>query len=273
MTEVDACKQVAGTEFPNVCGPECDPDRCDYTLDDPDPSTLLWSEEFDVDGSPDPTNWDYDLGDGCNVGICNWGNEEQAFYTNSLNNVYVSNGSLKIVARKESGYSLPYTSARMVTRGKHYFKYGRIQFKANLSKCKAIGTWPALWMLPEFWVYGGWPFSGEIDVMETVGHEADRFFGTVHTEVSCAASFSGSNCYTLPRIIFILFLVYFSRISMVGLETKKAAPSLDQRMDGTSLKYPGNPTVFDLPLIPTFTSNTTTVVAVLLSGLLTRSFT
>jgi len=153
-------------------------------LENPDPSKLIWSDEFNVDGAPDSDKWDYDLGDGCNIGLCNWGNGEVAYYTKSPSNVVVSNGVLRITAKKESGFSLPYTSTRMVTRGLHSFKYGRIQFRASLAKCQAVGTWPALWMLPEDRVYGGWPKSGEIDVMEAVGHQADRFFGTVHTSAN-----------------------------------------------------------------------------------------
>lgn len=139
-----------------------------------------------MDGAPNPAKWTYDLGDGCDIGLCNWGNGEVAYYTDSPSNVLVSDGVLRITAKKEAGFSLPYTAARMVTRGLHSFKYGRIQFRARLASCKAIGTWPALWMLPEDNVYGGWPDSGEIDVMEAVGHQTDRFYGTVHT-----ANFNG----------------------------------------------------------------------------------
>lgn len=64
------------------------------------------------------------------------------------------------------------------------FRHSCFHDRANLSKCKAVGTWPALWMLPEYRVYGGWPRSGEIDIMETVGHDTNKFHGTVHTEVS-----------------------------------------------------------------------------------------
>jgi len=180
-SEYDSCKQV-GEEFPqDQCGPACNPLFCNALLEDPDPSKLIWSDEFDADGAPNPAKWTYDLGDGCDIGLCNWGNGEDAYYTKSPSNVIVSNGVLRITAKKESGFTLPYTSARMVTRGLHSFKYGRIQFRASLAKCKAVGTWPALWMLPEDKIYGGWPNSGEIDVMEAVGHESDRFFGTVHT--------------------------------------------------------------------------------------------
>ena len=130
LSETEACTKVAGVEFyAGPCGPSCDPARCNSVLEDPDPSTLIFSDEFDIDGSPDPTKWDYDLGDGCSIGLCNWGNNEVGYYTNRLSNVYVANGSLHIVAKKESGFSLPYTSARIVTRGKHFFKYGRVQFR------------------------------------------------------------------------------------------------------------------------------------------------
>jgi beta-glucanase (GH16 family) len=166
----------------NKCGPACNPELCDKVLNNPNPTDLVWSDEFNVDGLPDPSKWGYDLGDGC-PNLCNWGNGEQAYFTKLPSNVFIANGKLSISAKKESGYSLPYTSARIVSRGLNTFKYGRIQFRANLAKCKARGTWPALWMLPERSVYGGWPNSGEIDVMETVGHEPDRFFGTVHTKL------------------------------------------------------------------------------------------
>jgi beta-glucanase (GH16 family) len=152
-------------------------------LDDPDPSKLIWSDEFNVDGPPDPSNWGFDLDDGCQINLCSWGNGEQAWMTNLPSNVKVTNGILRITAKKEPNYKLPYTSARIVTRGLRTFKYGRVQFRARLANCKARGTWPALWMLAEKNVYGGWPKSGEIDVMEAVGYQPDRFFGTIHTEL------------------------------------------------------------------------------------------
>ena len=70
----------------------------------------------------------------------------------------------------------------MVTSGLHSFRYGRIRFRAKVAGCTAKGTWPALWLLPELWVNGDWPKSGEIDVMEAVGYEENRFYGSVHTE-------------------------------------------------------------------------------------------
>lgn len=93
----------------------CHPLLCDapvLELEDPDPSKLIWSDEFDVDGAPDPAKWNFDLGDGCDISLCNWGNGEVAYYTSSPSNVAVSNGVLSIVAKKEPGFSLPYTSTR-----------------------------------------------------------------------------------------------------------------------------------------------------------------
>ena len=170
--EVDSCSKVGG-EFPAIdqCGP-CDPGSCDQSsnfLDEPDLSQLVFSDEFDQDGTPDETKWAFDLGDGCQFGICNWGNGEVAYYTDGPSNVHVENGSLRMTAKKEDvgqRGDMPFTSARIVTRGKHSWRYGRVQFRANLANCQAVGTWPALWMLPEENVYGGWPRSGEIDVME-----------------------------------------------------------------------------------------------------------
>ena len=153
-SEAAACQKVA-SEFPAVClcnsmscsaGP---PTPTRKFLNDPDPSKLIWSDEFDVDGPPDPSKWGYDLGDGC-PNLCQWGNQEEAYYTKLPGNVNITNGILRINAKKESGYSLPFTSARIVTRGLRSFKYGRVQFRASLAKCKAKGTWPALWMVSFF---------------------------------------------------------------------------------------------------------------------------
>eukprot|EP00804_Cyclotella_cryptica_P003673 CCRYP_016563-RD/>CCRYP_016563-RD protein AED:0.38 eAED:0.41 QI:0/0.33/0/1/0.33/0.5/4/0/481 len=177
QTEQQACSTVS-VQFPGgPCGPVCNPSLCKPTLlDEPDPEKFVWGDEFDVDGAPDSTKWDYDIGGG------GWGNQELQYYTNSPNNVIVANGMLRISAKRESFGGSKYTSTRLVSRGKRTFRYGRIRFRARLANCAAFGTWPALWMLPEYWKYGGWPNSGEIDIMEAVGYEENKFHGTVHTE-------------------------------------------------------------------------------------------
>lgn len=141
---------------------------------------LIWSDEFEYDGLPDSSKWSYDVGDGC-PDLCGWGNNELQYYTEDrLKNARVENGNLIIEAHKEDFKSRNYTSARLLTRDRDAWKYGRFEIKAKLPS--GNGTWPAIWMLPENWEYGGWPESGEIDIMEHVGHEPERIYATVHTE-------------------------------------------------------------------------------------------
>jgi beta-glucanase (GH16 family) len=136
-------------------------------------STPVWQDEFSVNGSPDAAKWGYDVGgDG-------WGNNELQYYTNG-NNAAVNNGILKIEARKENFSGRLYTSSRMVTKGKGDWLFGRFEIKAKLPKGR--GTWPAIWMLPTDWVYGGWPNSGEIDIMEHVGFDQNKVHITIHTK-------------------------------------------------------------------------------------------
>ena len=72
---------------------------------------------------------------------------------------------LKIIAKKESVGGRNYTSSRMITKNKGDWKYGRFEIRAKIPK--GVGTWPAIWLLATDNVYGGWPNSGEIDIMET----------------------------------------------------------------------------------------------------------
>jgi beta-glucanase (GH16 family) len=137
-------------------------------------STPVWADEFAYEGKPDPSKWDYDLGGS------GWGNNELQYYTNSLENARVTGGRLLITARKETVENREYSSARLVSRNKGDFLYGRFEVKAKLPAGR--GTWPAIWMLPTDWAYGGWPASGEIDIMEHVGYDPDRVHVTVHTE-------------------------------------------------------------------------------------------
>lgn len=137
---------------------------------------LIWSDEFD--GSAlSPDNWKYDIGDGC-PSLCGWGNQELQYYTNQSDNIYVEDGMLNIVAKKENLGTKNYSSARIKTAGLQYFKYGRIEARMKLPI--GNGYWPAFWMMPEENVYGGWPKSGEIDIMENRGNEPAVAEGTIH---------------------------------------------------------------------------------------------
>lgn len=135
-------------------------------------STPVWQDEFDGTGKPDPARWGYDLGGH------GWGNRELQTYTDSIDNAFVGNGVLTLVANKDD--ALGYTSARLITKGKGDFRYGRIEVRAKLPARR--GTWPAIWMKPTDGVYGGWPKSGEIDIMEHVGHDPGRIHVSVHTQ-------------------------------------------------------------------------------------------
>lgn len=139
---------------------------------------LVWSDEFNYSGLPDSVRWGYDLGDGC-PDLCGWGNAELQYYTSEAANARVENGNLVIECHRQARSGRDYTSARLVSRNKGDWKYGRIEVRAKLPK--GLGTWPAIWMLPTERVYGGWPNCGEIDIMEHVGYAPDSLFATVHT--------------------------------------------------------------------------------------------
>ncbi|HBI81649.1 MAG TPA: glycoside hydrolase family 1, partial [Bacteroidales bacterium] len=136
---------------------------------------LAWNDEFNYTGLPAEDKWGYDVGGG------GWGNNELQYYTNArTENARVENGNLIIEARKEQYEDNEYTSARLVSRHKGDWLYGRIETYAKLPS--GTGTWPAIWMLPTNWVYGSWPKSGEIDIMEYVGFDPGIVHGSIHTE-------------------------------------------------------------------------------------------
>lgn len=147
---------------------------------------IVWSDEFNYTGTPDSSKWSYELGTG-NGG---WGNNELQTYTNREENAYVENGNLKITAKRENYNGSSFTSARLVSRGKGDFKYGYFEMRAILPGGR--GVWPAFWMMPTDSVYGGWPKSGEIDIMEYVGNRKDYILGTVHSEAFYGGNARGS---------------------------------------------------------------------------------
>ena len=140
---------------------------------------LVWQDEFENEGVPNPNNWVYDLGSGC-PNLCGWGNSELQFYTDDPKNVNVKDGVLSITALRDTIEGRYFSSARIKTKYKFDFKYGKVEVRAK--NPSGIGSWPAIWMLPTDNEYGGWPKSGEIDIMEHVGFDKDSIFGTVHTE-------------------------------------------------------------------------------------------
>lgn len=136
---------------------------------------LSWSDEFNYKGLPDSTKWSY------NVGGHGFGNNELQYYTEKDTlNAIVKDGFLKIIARKQIKENNQYTSARILTKNKADFKYGKIEVRAKLPAGR--GTWPAIWMLGKNIDDHRWPLCGEIDIMEHVGYNKDSIFGTIHTE-------------------------------------------------------------------------------------------
>ena len=167
---------------------------------------LVWSDEFE-DQRLDTAKWSYQVGHGCELGICGWGNNEWEFYTDRPKNVRVEDGSLVLEAHREivdssitalypghgslpieGGYNwtskpdtFQHTSARLTTAGKGDWKFGKIEVRAWIPKGgDGAGCWPAIWMLPTGNVYGGWPKSGEMDVMEAYGPNMDTVHQTFH---------------------------------------------------------------------------------------------
>ena len=138
--------------------------------------TPVWQDEFDYSGKPDPKKWSYALGDH------GWGNNELENYTDRSENARVENGNLIIEAIKEKSGKRDYSSARLVTKEKGDFLYGKFEIKAKLPK--GLGTWPAIWMLATSNTYGnkGWPDNGEIDIMEHVGFDQNKIHGNIHTK-------------------------------------------------------------------------------------------
>jgi hypothetical protein len=133
---------------------------------------LIWADEFGIDGPPNPANWTHEIGAG------GWGNNELQHYTNRSQNSTVSGGFLKINLIKENFSGAPYTSARLISKNKFEFKYGRVEVRAKLPA--GGGTWPAIWMLGADINQVGWPACGEIDIMEHRGNEPNKIHGSLH---------------------------------------------------------------------------------------------
>lgn len=132
--------------------------------------SLVWSDEFNANAL-DESVWNY------NTGGNGWGNNELQYYTNRPENIRLVNGCLEIEARKEKYDNRDYTSARIYSKGKKSFLYGKME--ARIKFPGGVGTWPAFWMMGET---GGWPKCGEIDIMEHVGYLDNRASFALHTQ-------------------------------------------------------------------------------------------
>ena len=147
------------------------------------PWTLVFSDEFDSPGALDPLKWSYEIG--------SLRNNEAQYYTSRSENVRVEGGNLVIEARKEAYQGYAYTSASVNTKKRFEFLYGRVEVRARLPT--GNGTWPAIWMLGANIDQVGWPACGEIDIMENVGFDPLKIYGTIHTPAGSGANGKGSS--------------------------------------------------------------------------------
>ena len=148
-----------------------------------------WQDEFNG-ATLDLTSWGFD------VGGSGWGNNELEYYTNNRpENIFLSNGKLVIQDKKESFSGREYTSSRILTKGKREFTFGRIDIRAKLPVAK--GLWPALWMLGKKIDQTSWPACGEIDIMELIGKEPNKVYGTMHWGSAVSNHQSYGTSYTL----------------------------------------------------------------------------
>jgi beta-glucanase (GH16 family) len=171
-----------------------------------DTLTLVWRDEFDGE-SLDPRTWFFETGDGSEYGIPGWGNNELQFYL--PDNASVEDGLLKIEARAEQIGAFQYTSARINTRDRLAFRYGRIEARMRLPGGQ--GLWPAFWMLAQDSPYGEWAASGEIDIMEAVnlgGSGGNLVYGTIHYGGEFPANQSTGQSYLVPSSAQDEFHVY-----------------------------------------------------------------
>ncbi len=177
---LNACKKdISKTEIMSSSAQETTPRAVNYQL--------AWSDEFDG-SSVNTSNWTFETGGG------GWGNNEKQYYQSS--NASVANGLLSITARKQSVGGNAYTSARMITKDKRQFTYGRIE--ARIKMPLGQGLWPAFWMLGSNINTVQWPGCGEIDIMEHV-NSGNEILGTMHWNGSNGYTYYGGNTQTSPE--------------------------------------------------------------------------
>ncbi|MBP7792424.1 MAG: glycoside hydrolase family 16 protein [Candidatus Goldbacteria bacterium] len=153
---------------------------------------IIWQDEFN-DGNINSNNWNFDVGSLYG----GWGNNELEYYTSRTINVYVENENLIIQVLKEDYNGFYYTSARMKSINKKYFKYGKVEARIKLPYGQ--GIWPAFWMMGQS---GSWPSCGEIDVMEMIGGgngRDNKCYGTAHWDDNGHKQSGGNFSLTWPE--------------------------------------------------------------------------
>ncbi|WP_185602092.1 S-layer homology domain-containing protein, partial [Paenibacillus sp. 598K] len=153
----------------------------------PETWRAVWQDEFDS-ANIDASKWNFVQG------ANGYGNNELQNYTNRSENARVEDGKLVIEAREDNYEGTRYSSAKLTTEGKGAWTYGKYEIRAKMPSGQ--GIWPALWMMPsDSKLYSAWPASGEIDIMELLGHEPGKLYGTLHFGTPHQQS---QGTYTLP---------------------------------------------------------------------------
>lgn len=166
---------------------------------------LLWAEEF-AGTSLDPDTWNirrgnYLLDRQGNPVVAGWGNREEQCYGDDADVLYCRDNTLHICAQKravaDAFGAYPYVSARIDTRDKFSFRYGRLEFTAKLPA--GAGLWPAVWLMPQDDAYGPWAASGEIDILEARGRRPHEVSHALHFGGRPPENRSWVDVYTLPE--------------------------------------------------------------------------
>lgn len=164
----------------------------------------VWGDEFNTPGLPDSTKWDYEVG--------KIRNDELQYYTYKRSeNARIQDTVLIIEARKELFKGADYTSASLISKYNGDWLYGKFEIRVKVPTGK--GTWPAIWMMPTDDEYGGWPKSGEMDIMEYVGMNANNLYYTAHFEGTNGTGHKSSGTqttYNQPYSQFITFTFVWS---------------------------------------------------------------
>lgn len=195
---------------------------------------LVWSDEFNAAALNDQS-WNYETGGS------GWGNNELENYTARPQNSFLSAGNLVIEARKEDYGTNKYTSARLTTKGKRSFTFGRIDIRAKLPVAK--GLWPALWMLGSNIDAVGWPACGETDIMELIGTRPNQVVGSLHWKLANGAAGTYNNTYTLSSGDFsqqfhVFSLIWEQNNLQILVDDKPYVTATDANITGGT--YPFN---------------------------------
>lgn len=186
----------------------------------------------------DPKHWEIIHGNGCPA-LCGFGNQELQYYTGSADNLKIADGFLTLTARHQKQADQAYTSAKITTKPTKGWQYGKISVRAKLPT--GLGTWPAIWMLPQNNKYGGWPKSGEIDIMEHVGYDQGVVHGTVHTEsFNHLKNTQKAGTISLPRAHeqFHTYTLEWTANRLTWLVDGKAYYQIDKKPSDTADEWP-----------------------------------